>query len=614
MIGGYIYSHCDRDMEGRLAHKLGPSQKRIQAWDNGYLFYDEPFRSEQTSCLAADQVILLSEDILVTSAADGKYRRLRLEKDFCETVAKSETEAFNAIQSDCRMAVLCKKDSDKFLYLVSNRAGSGRIYYHKVKSGVIFSSDLRFLLSLVPFDVSYLGIYSLLKYGAIPEPLTINESIAAVPPAHYLKYDVNTGQQAALPFFRFQFAFEHDGDLTGVAEVNLDPVKNALRKSARFLGENQPAMLLSGGIDSSLYGCYLSQASNDRLRAFYCAFGPEDPELQFAKAIAERIGTTLQVAVMQKSDALNILDDVVRLTDHPFSDFSSLPTAFVLKYIREHLTGQDIVVECNGGDDCFGFPDLQNETKYALKHRFPRSLKKVISALLRHSPHWKWESREGALARVAAISDVHELTPLNYFLVLAPVNYLNLETPGEWDETLGDVMESVFADCDGGQAKLGYHARITVRQLLHVNSRRWAAKALSTGQSLGLRIVYPYIWQDILVEQGKLPWNAKVHNGVVKWPLKKLLEEYMPQTFIYRKKSGFVPPFARWLTDRDFNQKVRDIVLNRNGFVTRIVPARVLEELLSDASNGKKLRFPILNFLWGAIFAESWIQEQKRRD
>ena len=147
---------------------------------------------------------------------------------------------------------------------------------------------------------------------------------------------------------------------------------------------------------------------------------------------------------------------------------------------------------------------------------------------------------------------------------------------------------------------------------MHINSRLWTAKALSVGESLGLRVIYPYIWHDVLIEQGKLPWDAKIHNGIVKWPLKRLLEEFMPHEFIYREKSGFVPPFARWLTDKDFNYKIRDILLADNGYVTALVPIRIFDELLSDALNGKKLRFSVLNFLWGAIFTEMWIQKYRK--
>jgi len=130
------------------------------------------------------------------------------------------------------------------------------------------------------------------------------------------------------------------------------------------------------------------------------------------------------------------------------------------------------------------------------------------------------------------------------------------------------------------------------------------------GESLGLRVAYPYIWQDILIEQGKLPWNAKVHNGIVKWPLKRLLQEFMPDSFIFRKKSGFILPCGRWLTDKDFNYTIREILTKGNGHLSQIVPARTFEELLADALGGRELRHSVLSFLGGAVFTEFWLRKQ----
>ena len=87
----------------------------------------------------------------------------------------------------------------------------------------------------------------------------------------------------------------------------------------------------------------------------------------------------------------------------------------------------------------------------------------------------------------------------------------------------------------------------------------------------------------------------------------------MPKDFIYRPKSGFVPPFVQWLTDGEFNQIIRDLLLASTGTIQRIVPPRILEELLDDALQGKSLRFPVLNFLWGALFTEMWIQKHLNR-
>jgi asparagine synthetase B (glutamine-hydrolysing) len=207
------------------------------------------------------------------------------------------------------------------------------------------------------------------------------------------------------------------------------------------------------------------------------------------------------------------------------------------------------------------------------------------------------------------VADVHEQSPLNYFLVLTPVEYLGINAPREWDDALHGLLEKGFEDTAEDRGGASYGARTTIRQLLQVNSRRWAAKALSVGDSLGARVVYPYIWRDILVEQGRIPWDLKVRKGIVKWPLKRLLEEHMPETFIYRKKSGFVPPFATWIAQRDFNARAREVLLDRNAKVTEVVPSETIDDLLSDAVDGRMLRHSVLNFLWGALFTEMWIQE-----
>jgi asparagine synthetase B (glutamine-hydrolysing) len=194
-------------------------------------------------------------------------------------------------------------------------------------------------------------------------------------------------------------------------------------------------------------------------------------------------------------------------------------------------------------------------------------------------------------------------------LVFSPVNFLGLNAYQEWDRQVTDVLDGMFSHCAQDHDTLSYEAKVTIRRLLHINSRQWAAKAYSVGESLGIRVIYPYIWRDILIQQGTIPWQAKIHKGVVKWPLKRLLEEFMPHDFIYRPKSGFVPPFVQWLTFKDFNQTVHDILLASDGTIKRIVAPQIIDELLDDALQGKRLRFPVLNFLWGALFTEMWIQK-----
>ena len=149
MIGGYIYSKLDMTIEGRLQKEIGSMFEKIQVWDNGYLFHDNPFGNGQTFSLISEDLFVLSQDLLVTTDASGEYRLLDLTTEFRETFSQKGKEAFNVIDSDFRMIVAYRENIEKYLLLLSNRAGSGRIYFHKLKSGVFFCSDLRFLLRIV---------------------------------------------------------------------------------------------------------------------------------------------------------------------------------------------------------------------------------------------------------------------------------------------------------------------------------------------------------------------------------------------------------------------------------------------------------------------------------
>jgi asparagine synthase (glutamine-hydrolysing) len=607
MIGGYLAPARDADLEARLRERLDSSWTEIPLGEHGFFFHDGTAKT-----LVTDEFVALTPDLLVAPDADGEYREIDLGAEFTGRFLRNEAAAFDAFAGDVRMAVLRRSGEEAVLYLASHRAGSGRMYYAATGSGILFASDLRFLLGALGGRPSPLGIYAILKYGAVPEPLTVGENVSAVPVAHYLRCELRGGAQRTAPYFRFRFPCETEAASTRSEGEVLAPARAALRRSARFLAGTGPAILLSGGIDSSLYGAYLAEAGGAVSKGFYCAFGDEDPEFPYARQIAERVGADLDVARMGSQDALSVLESVTKLTDHPFSDFSSLPITFLLRHVAERMGEGGLLIECNGGDDCFGFPDLENEKKATLKHRFPRALKGPIASVLGRTGSWKWKSREGFSARLAALADAHECTPLDYFLVLAPVRYLGLEAAPEWDHTLHETMESVFAAAAEDHDRLGYRARATVRQLLHVNSRRWAAKALSVGESLGMRVIYPYIWREVLVEQGRIPWDKKVREGVVKWPLKRLLEEFMPEPFIYRPKSGFVPPFARWLTEEGFNGRVREVLLDREAVVARVASRRILEALLADAREGRELRHPILNFLWAALFTELWLAEHGR--
>ena len=97
MIGGYIYNKLDSDIEFRLQNNMNQNFNKIIAWENGYLFYNKPFGDDQTSFLVSNEIIVLSQDLLVTADSDGEYRNFNLQKEFPEIFSRIGDEVFNVI-------------------------------------------------------------------------------------------------------------------------------------------------------------------------------------------------------------------------------------------------------------------------------------------------------------------------------------------------------------------------------------------------------------------------------------------------------------------------------------------------------------------------------------
>ena len=61
MIGGYIFDIVDRGVELKLQRCLNSNFNQIKVWNNGYVFYDEPFGEDETSFVVSNDIIALSQ-------------------------------------------------------------------------------------------------------------------------------------------------------------------------------------------------------------------------------------------------------------------------------------------------------------------------------------------------------------------------------------------------------------------------------------------------------------------------------------------------------------------------------------------------------------------------
>src|SRR5262249_45177192 len=137
-------------------------------------------------------------------------------------------------------------------------------------------------------------------------------------------------------------------DLSTSAAQFLERLTEAVR--LRLIADVPLGALLSGGVDSSLVVAVMSQLSDKRVTTFSIGFEESDfNELSYARLVADRFSTNHHEFVV-RPNAVEILPTLVRHYGEPYADSSAIPTYYVAKLTREHVT---VVLNGDGGDECF---------------------------------------------------------------------------------------------------------------------------------------------------------------------------------------------------------------------------------------------------------------------
>lgn len=546
---------------------------------------------------------VLTKALLIGGNSEDGYNPLKL-SEFNENVFSSCEKFLNQIQSNFVGAIL-NLENNPTMYLFSHRAGPGRIYYYLFEDGIAFCSDFRVLLGFNKGEINYSTIYAILKYGAAPEPLTISKNIHSVPVNHYLVYSLKNQDELVKPYFKFKFSEKRTDPETALCST-----KKILKGYAQVLARLNSSVLLSGGVDSTLFACLMKDAYSVRdLKSFYCSFDKDDREIKYAHKASEVCSFPLY------SFDLTEIDDIIAYAkkasssySHPFSDIATIPSVAIMDFAKEYSNGSmNPFVDGNGAESCFGLSATINTERWIRLYRVPMFVKKALKSVYLDLGIWKKTNKisdKYCYLMKACEPDV-QLSPftLRIFPVEKSYDYKILDE--EISDTMLETLSGSAFSTDSGNLA----AKLTVADILHVCSRRFTFKTYDVGDYFNVNVVYPFLWKDILEEQGNIPFSIKFYNGILKWPLKKLLEDYVSYEFVYRKKSDFTPPFKLWLEDNDFYEFVREIVFRPNGVIIDLIPRNDLKKLFSLGHRDQFIPTRILGLLWAVFFTEMWIKE-----
>src|SRR5438094_3586213 len=378
-----------RSMTAGIAHR-GPDGDDIVCRGNAGLGHR---RLAIIDLVTGDQP-MVSDDGLIRITFNGEiynFRELRqeLEAAGARFRTQSDTEvilrAYEADGPACvsrlrgMFAFAILDERTRRLVLARDRVGIKPLVYSWDGRRLLFASEIKAIVedATVARDLDPDALGEYLTYHYVPAPRTIFASVRKLPPASTLILPLDGGAPEISRYWRLRFAPD-----PGIAEGEwIEGLGAQLSDAVRshMVSDVPIGAFLSGGVDSSTVVALMAEASPTPIRTFSIGFDEADfDELRFARQVAARYGTD-HYELVAKPAALDVLPKLAWHFDEPFADSSAIPTYYVSKITREHVT---VALSGDGGDENFaGY--RRYARALALHERFDRGAGRLTRPLLR---------------------------------------------------------------------------------------------------------------------------------------------------------------------------------------------------------------------------------------
>jgi asparagine synthase (glutamine-hydrolysing) len=487
---------------------------------------------------------------------------------------------------------------ERTLLLARDRVGKKPLFYAADSRRIIFGSELKVLLAADGFsrEIDNQALCDYFSFGYVPAPKTIYRAARKVRPGHYLA--IKAGSLREVSYWDIAFGAVEQRTEEAWAEELRHQLCEATR--VRLLSDVPLGAFLSGGIDSSSIVAMMSRLQHAHVTTCSIGFAEKDyNEAEFARDIANKFQTDHHDQVVH-ANALDVLDRLVWHFDEPFADSSAIPTYYVSKVAREHVT---VALGGDGGDESFaGYRRYRlDQFENRLRSHLPTALRSaVFGPLGKHYPALAWAPR---IFRGRATFQSLARTPLEgYFHSMSyfrPDEKEKLFTPDFRKSLQGYDSMNVFrehydrADTTDLLSKIQY---LDIKTYLPDDI---LAKVDRASMAVSLEVRAPLLDHRLMETAARIPSQLKLNHGVGKYIFKKSMADVLPREIIDRKKQGFAIPLANW-----FRHELRELA-EQSLFALNdgILNATYLRKVWNQHQKGTYDRSM---HLWAALMFRKW--------
>jgi len=484
------------------------------------------------------------------------------------------------------------------------------IYRLDPSSGrITFASELKALLTLpaadLPREVDPAAIDEYLTFGYVPYPSTIFKGVHKLPPAHYAIWD--DGKLTLHRYWTPDFNREVARPIADAAEELRGTLDDAVRE--QMVADVPLGAFLSGGVDSSIVVALMQRASSRPVKTFAIGFGdPAFDETGYAELVAHRLGTEHQTFRVEP-DAWATLPALAEQFDEPFADSSSLPTWFVARETRRHVT---VALTGDAGDELFGGYDRYRAVALAAQlDRLPPALRSWLGGpVARAIPaSSRAKTRLRAAQRfLARVNQGPDHRYLGWVALFDEPSRTELYSPDFLDQLARSDADpaSILFEALGAAGRRDPVTRATVADLLTYLPGDLLVKVDLASMAHSLEARSPFLDHRVVELALAMPVDHKLRlrGGRSKVVLKTAFTDLIPREILTRPKLGFGVPLDRW-----FRGPLRDhlsaILLDPRTQARDLFRPEAVRSLIEDHLSGRRDH---AYRLWALLMLELWFR------
>jgi asparagine synthase (glutamine-hydrolysing) len=467
-------------------------------------------------------------------------------------------------------------NTEKKIFIARDRAGKKPLYIYKDETKIVFASELNCLKGLLPLQMQQENIYHYFRFGSFYKQHTPYKNVTELGAGSYATINCATLDYKEKQWWDIGTFYGQNEQCTFEDSMNkVDALLHQAVKRRVESSDLEVGSFLSGGIDSGLVTAIASEYNN-KLKTFTVSFDGEYDEAPLAQLVASKYKTH-HTQINISFDHLK--DDVERILcnyGEPFFDSSAIPSYYVSKEARKHLT---VILNGDGADELFGgyrryVPFARYD--FFTPNIFVKGGATVAKSIMPYASNKK--SIYNYLYRLASLASKNNL----HIYLSAGVDIMEdfegniIQPPAGYLEQMQHDFNSVSTKGMSGLKKimqLDFDVNLFNDLLVKMD-------IASMANSLEGRS--PFLSKEILEYAPGMNDSFKIKGSTTKYLLRQLAKKYLPAELINQPKRGFEIPLKKWV-DNELKEIIYSYLQPNDAISRQFIKPSFVNGLLDNA-------------------------------